>query len=289
MAASRSDDLRELWTSAEVAHAFRVGVSSIKRWTDEGELDSVKTPGGHRRYTMRSLHHFATIRRLPADRLPPLPAEETLDPLVGITIMDALRAGDPALVRRLVVPPSGDPVRRATFFDRVIGTALRQVGEEWERGLLGVEEEHRASFLIAEALDGLRSGTVREGPLALLACPPGEWHDLPLRLVRLVTEESGWRTEFLGAHTPWSALRRSVDASQPAVVLLSARNPDPFQTAEFLKIVDELCERDIITGVGGEWARGGVGEKLPYLRFRTLRGFERWIRVRGNRVEKNVS
>src|ERR1043166_9611056 len=42
----------ELWTSAEVARAFRVGVSSIKRWTDEGELESVRTPGGHRRYSL---------------------------------------------------------------------------------------------------------------------------------------------------------------------------------------------------------------------------------------------
>jgi hypothetical protein len=286
--AGRSENLRELWTSAEVAHAFRVGVSSIKRWTDEGELESVRTPGGHRRYTIRSLHQFATIRRLPMDRLPGLPPQQPLDALAGVTMLDALRAGDPVLVRRMVIPPTGDPVKRATFFDRVIGGALREVGEQWERGELGVEQEHRASFVLAGALDELRPPPVQQGPLALLACPPGEWHDLPLRLVRLLTEWSGWRTELLGAQTPWSALRRAVDAGQPAAVLLSARSPEPFQSAEFLRNVNEFCDRNIVVGVGGEWARGGAGEKLPYLRFRTLRGYERWLRGQ-SRVQPNTS
>src|SRR3954447_22848974 len=61
-----------LLTSAEAARAVRVGVSSVKRWTDEAELESVRTPGGHRRYTLRALHQFAAARRLPTDLLPPL-------------------------------------------------------------------------------------------------------------------------------------------------------------------------------------------------------------------------
>ena len=31
--------------------------------------------------------------------------------------------------------------------------------------------------------------------------------------------------------------------------------------------------------IGGEWARGGSGTVGRYLRFRTLRGFERWLRT----------
>ena len=73
----------ELWSSAEAARAFRVGVSSIKRWTDDGELESVRTVGGHRRYTLLALHRFANIRKLPADLLPPLDepmAREVVEP-----------------------------------------------------------------------------------------------------------------------------------------------------------------------------------------------------------------
>lgn len=40
----------ELMTPAELAELFRVDPQTIRRWSDEGKLDYVKTPGGHRRY-----------------------------------------------------------------------------------------------------------------------------------------------------------------------------------------------------------------------------------------------
>src|SRR5437763_11312046 len=97
----------DLWTSAEVAQAFRVGVSSIKRWTDEGELESIRTPGRHRRYTLPALFRFASIRSLPTDLLPPLEQTELFEeipPPADITLYQALVDGDEEAVRRLVTP-----------------------------------------------------------------------------------------------------------------------------------------------------------------------------------------
>lgn len=271
----------ELWTSAQVAHAFRVGVSSIKRWTDEGELESVRTPGGHRRYTLPALYRFASIRNLSTDKLPPLEQGELFEdipPAADIKLYDALAAGDAGAVRELVTPHVSSTVQRAAFLDRVVGDSLREIGYRWERGELGIDEEHRASHMVAEAIDRLRPRTKKEGPLAILACPPGEWHDLPLRLVRLVFEWSGWRTEFAGATLPWASAHKAVERACPAILAFSSRTTDPYQHAEFMRLVNACRDRSTTVITGGEWARGGTGGEKDFLRFRTLRGFEKWLR-----------
>jgi len=268
-----------LWTSAEAASAFRVGVSSIKRWTDEGELESVRTPGGHRRYTLNSLHRFAALRGL-THQLPELTRiDAPIPPPADVTLFDALANGDAAAVRALMTPRADSLAKQAAFFDRVVGDALREIGYRWERGQLGIEQEHRASHMIAEAIDHLRPAGQIGGRLALLACPPDEWHELPLRLVRLVLEWSGWETEFAGGYLPWSATRAAIDRSKPDLVAFSARSSDPFLHPDFDHLVEHCNANGIKVVVGGEWARGGTGAVDGYIRFRTLRGFERWLRT----------
>ena len=273
----------ELWSSAEAARAFRVGVSSIKRWTDDGELESVRTVGKHRRYTLLALHRFASIRKLPTDLLPPLDeplAAAAVEPPAEITLFEALLRGDAAVVRRLVNPRVVSISQRAAFLDRVVGDALREIGERWMNGTLTVDQEHRASHLIAESIDSIRPETAPStAPLALLACPPAEDHELPLRLVRLVLEWHGWRTQLAGARTPWTALQSAFDELRPPLVALSARSADPFEDREFARIVEHCLAAGATVAIGGDWARGGTGHAEGYLRFRTLRGFERWVRA----------
>ena len=43
--------VQELLTPAEVAELFRVDPKTVTRWAKAGRLDSVRTPGGHRRYS----------------------------------------------------------------------------------------------------------------------------------------------------------------------------------------------------------------------------------------------
>jgi excisionase family DNA binding protein len=266
-----------LWTSAEVASALRVGVSSVKRWTDEGELEAARTPGKHRRYTLDAVHRFATIRGLSTERLPPVAFVEEPPLPADITLYEALRRGDAAAVRQFARPRVKSLAQRAAFYDRVIGDALREIGYRWERGDLGVDEEHRASYLIADAIDLLRPPRLRGERAALLACPPDEHHELPLRLVRLVLESTGWRTDYRGANLPWTSLAAAVDAERPQLIAFSARSAMPFETEEFARVVAHCRSRGATVIVGGDWARGGVSASRDYLRFRTLRGFERWL------------
>ena len=270
-----------VFTSAEVARAFRVGVSSVKRWTDEGELEAMRTPGHHRRYTLPALYRFASIRTLATDLLPELEQAELFEeipPAADVTLYDALVAGDADAVRNLVTPHVDTLVQRASFLDRVVGDALRTIGDKWECGELSVDEEHRASFIVADAIDRLRPRTTHDGHLAVLACPPAEAHDLPLRLVRLIFEWSGWRTEFLGAELPWPDAQHAVERASPRIIAFSARTSDPFHHDDFAALVEHCAARSTIVVTGGEWARGGQAIERGYYRFRSLRGFEKWLR-----------
>jgi excisionase family DNA binding protein len=41
----------DLMTPAEVSAAFRVDPVTVTRWANQGKLKTVRTPGGHRRYS----------------------------------------------------------------------------------------------------------------------------------------------------------------------------------------------------------------------------------------------
>jgi excisionase family DNA binding protein len=50
--------LEILYSTEDLAKMFRVGKSTIKRWTDEGKLQCFKTPGGHRKFKPSNVHDF---------------------------------------------------------------------------------------------------------------------------------------------------------------------------------------------------------------------------------------
>lgn len=209
-------------TTTQMAREMGVGVSSVKRWADEGKLEFVMTPGGHRRF------------RSAAAELP---------------------LSHPARRR------SGDSIAALLK----ISDRLEKLGEQWACGEITVADEHRESHAIAESLDRMRTPN-EKGPLCILACPPGELHELPLRMVRLVLEWRGWRTDFLGAATPWDSLQHAVKTMKPELVALSAREPFTIPVKIDAQVV-----------VGGSWARGpGKGP----LRFRSVRAFDRWLASR---------
>ncbi|GAA4672228.1 MerR family transcriptional regulator [Nocardioides nanhaiensis] len=106
---------------------------------------------------------------------------------------------------------------------------LRRVGEGWENGHLDVADEHFASDVVRGRLGALSfAAGSASGPLALLACTPYESHDIALKAVEVVLQRAGWRTRFLGAHTPLESLKVAADIIEPDVILLSGSLPAAF-------------------------------------------------------------
>lgn len=104
---------------------------------------------------------------------------------------------------------------------------LHELGERWARAEASVAQEHFASALLRGRLLALARGWGRgRGPHALLACIPGDQHDLGLICFGLALRAHGWRITYLGADTPLLTLTETADLLQPALVVVSAALPD---------------------------------------------------------------
>ena len=119
-----------------------------------------------------------------------------------------------------------------TVLRDVVLPYLRELGEGWEQGAISVAQEHFASHLIGARLASLARGWGNgHGPYALLACPPGERHDLPLLVFGIVLHRNGWRVRYLGANTPVGDLAQVTDDTGPNLVVLAATTPRRFAEA----------------------------------------------------------
>ena len=59
----------------------------------------------------------------------------------------------------------------------------------------------------------------------MLACPPGELHDLALMVFGIVLNRNGWRVDYLGMNTPVEELTRTAEARRPDLVVLASTLP----------------------------------------------------------------
>ena len=115
----------------------------------------------------------------------------------------------------------------AAVLRNVVLPYLTELGERWERGTASIAQEHFASNVIRGRLAGLARGWGNgHGPRAILACPPGELHDLALMVFGIVLNRHGWRIDYLGMSTPAEDLARTVDARRPDLVVLAAAVPE---------------------------------------------------------------
>lgn len=106
---------------------------------------------------------------------------------------------------------------------------LQELGERWSAGSIGVAQEHVASNVLRSRLSVLMGADERpEGPLAVLACMPGEQHEFGLMATSIVLSRLGWRTCYLGADTPSAELALTCRKLQPEVVVVAARRATAF-------------------------------------------------------------
>ncbi len=241
---------KTMLSTADVARLFNVTETTVKRWADEGMLRCQKTPGGHRRFAIRCIVEFAE-----KNNLEPIGALDLSDhDGLALRVQAAVLGRDFAQLSRVYVEKALSPDRCDLFhylsylyehrfqvweiFDEIIRPGMCEIGSRWQRGELGINHEHRASYETLDALAKLQAQIMVKTPngkAALCACVGDEPHEIGLRCIAYLLESEGWETHYLGARMPVGAIVRAVQDLKPSLVCLSVT-----QTTAQWDWVDEL-------------------------------------------------
>jgi DNA-binding transcriptional MerR regulator len=215
--------------------ARRVGVSPelLRAWERRYELlRPIRSAGGFRLYTADDAERVARMRQgldqglsaaeaARAALQEARPSERLLEDAAS-RLLAAVRSYDEAGAHAVLDESLAAFGLELVLRDLVL-PVLAQIGIEWEAGTLAVNQEHFASNLIRGRLIALARLWGRGGgPLALLACAPGERHDISLLAFGLVLRSHGWRILFLGADTPLSTLAEAVETTRPALTVVTS-------------------------------------------------------------------
>jgi len=113
------------------------------------------------------------------------------------------------------------PVRVVT--DKLLTPLMRELGERWANKRGSVAEEHFFGFYLRNKL-GARfhhRSQVQTGPRLLLACLPGDLHEIGLLLFALDACDQGFQTVLLGANMPLEELPAAVKKTKSDALVLS--------------------------------------------------------------------
>jgi DNA-binding transcriptional MerR regulator len=138
-----------------------------------------------------------------------------------------------------------------TVLQEVVLPYLHRLGQRWEAGEVSVAQEHFASNLLRGRLLGLAQGWGQgRGPAAVLACLPGEHHELGLLVFGVALRRRGWRITYLGTNSPIDAVADITRSLAPAVVVLLSINPDNF--LDHARQIEQLAKQVqvVIAGPG---------------------------------------
>lgn len=140
-----------------------------------------------------------------------------------------------------------------TLITGILIPALRDIGEAWYRGEIGITTEHFASaYLRGKMLTLLQSyPSRRSAPFILIGCAPMEQHELGSLMLAVLLRSEGYRLEFLGPDIPIEDLAEYARFEKPAMVILSATSE---YSAREMKRMQELLNKSRpapVFGYGG--------------------------------------
>jgi MerR family transcriptional regulator, light-induced transcriptional regulator len=211
---------------AALSRRTGVPADTLRKWEQRyGVLQPERTGGGQRRYSELDVARVEWLRERLAEGFRISEAAG----LLGGAQLEPART--PADVRRALYDAASradvDALRALldqtfTLFSleqalsRIVEPVLQRVGEGWASGELSVAQEHLVSAAIRARLERLLAdarGDVRG--VAVLACVPGELHELGLLMLGTLLRADGWQVAYLGANAPLDdafALAERLDA-----------------------------------------------------------------------------
>ena len=223
-----------------------VSALTLRAWERRyGLVRPVRTPKGHRLYTHEQVE---LIRRVVVLTQRGIPISRVREALAADEPAKAAapRAADPwsARLERMAAAVSRfDEAELDHIYDealsihpiehvtrRLLLPLLARLGERWEKVPGAIAEEHFFAMYMRSKLGArlLHRARHAEGPRLLVACGPGEHHEIGLLLFCIEATAAGMRPVVLGADTPLAEIAAAQRrASCHGIVVSSSIDPAP--------------------------------------------------------------
>lgn len=255
-------------STQELASLLSVTETTVKRWADLGQIRCVKTVGGHRKFRISEVIDFAESNGYLLTGMLPPPMNDTQTEKLQFGVMtknyskiseiflDEALKGERKGLLSLLLYLLKHHISFMTITDEILRPSLVKIGEMWEKGEIDVNQEHRASNAVTEAMIRIIPDLHQKpsnGLTVLCACPEGEYHDIGLRGLAYSFETEGWKVEYLGANTPVESVISYIDSYRPELVAISftiVRDKEKMQ-GDFSRI------KKHVNAYGGKFIAGG--------------------------------
>lgn len=248
-------------TTKEVARLLQVSEATVKRWADDGLLQSSKTAGGHRRFSTQSIASLRREKGIAAGPTLPSPKKRRAPSISSSEkFKELILRGEEKEAAALLIHGYMEGQALSTLFDKTITEAMHEVGELWFRGTITIADEHLASRVVLNALQQMKGVVASAGPSGMKAicCSiEGDLHELPVHLAEIILETEGWDTRNLGPNTPLFSLREMVTQQRPQLVCICARSIADLDraTAEYAQLRKVTTKLKASVVIGGEGFR----------------------------------
>jgi DNA-binding transcriptional MerR regulator/methylmalonyl-CoA mutase cobalamin-binding subunit len=222
---------------AAVARRTGVAADTLRKWERRyGILVPRRTSGGQRRYDERDVARVEWLRDRLAEGFRIGAAAALLNPASdgsaeGIdelreALADAARAGDSSALGGLVDQAfTLHPLE--VVIEDVVTPALAAVGDGWEHDSAAIGSEHLLSEVVRARLERMLSdGRPGVRGKVVLACAPGERHELGLLALAVLLQADGWLIAYLGADAPVEAALALALRGEADVVCISVTLPE---------------------------------------------------------------
>ena len=255
--------MSDLVSPKQAAHAIGVSESSLKRWCDQGLIETVRTAGGHRRLAVSAVLGYLqkSGHRLVAPEvigLPPLTAGAGQRSLAKaqFALLDALKQCQDAAARQIVIESYTAGHSIHTIADELIAPTFHEIGRQWGCGEVAVYQERCACEIMTRVLADLRrlAGAPKSNSgRAIGGTLESDHYSLPNQLVELVLRDAGWDAVSLGSNLPAETIELAIQQQRPSLVWLSASH---YQCEDqFISAVDRI--RMAARAVGAPFVIGG--------------------------------
>ncbi|MEP6812813.1 MAG: MerR family transcriptional regulator [Actinomycetota bacterium] len=256
---------------AALAQRTGVAADTLRKWELRyAILQPKRTAGGQRRYSERDVARVEWLRERLEEgyrigeaasllgSVGPKPARSAREHLNGL--LDALDDVEPEVIG-LRLDQAFALLRVEETFEAVLCPLLEAVGERWQAGTVTTAEEHLVSEAVRSRLGHLLADA-DGGPhgVAVLACAPGERHELGLMMATIALRRDGWKVVYLGADTPLAdalALAEALSARVLGLSLSTAERTDALTAGLLAGVPDGVS-----VVVGGAGATSALARKL---------------------------